>query len=435
MKVAVVGTGYVGLVTGTVLADIGNDVICIDNDEQKVAGLKKGISPIYEPGLEEMISRNYATGRLKFSMDIAAATRFADIVFIAVGTPPLPSGETDLSFVMTVAKAIAPNIDRYKVIVNKSTVPVGTGDRVEQTIRENLSDPEQKFDVVSNPEFLREGTAIEDTMHPDRIVIGAKAREAAVHLLQLYVPLEAPILVTALRSAEVIKYASNSFLAVKISYANMIANFCEEVGADIKEVTENMGLDKRIGRSFLNAGIGYGGSCFPKDVKSLIHVGREYDCPLELLEAAESVNYAQAPHFVRRIEEKMGSLNGKSIGILGLAFKPNTDDMREAPSIKLAKLLLERGASVKGYDPVAAERAAEVMPAEFNICDSVSDATSDIDAVVVATEWNEFKAIDFAELLGRMKDNFFFDGRNMHEPAEMRKQGFRYFCVGREGTR
>lgn len=432
MNVAVIGTGYVGLVTGTVLADIGNHVICVDNNAEKINGLNKGRIPIYEPGLEEMVVHNTAKGRLRFSTDIAAATEFAKIIFIAVGTPPLPSGETDLSFVKSVAETIAPHINSYKVIVNKSTVPVGTGDLVGSIIRQNLNgNKEAKFDVVSNPEFLREGSAIEDTMHPDRIVVGADSPEAAAHLVELYVPLHAPVLITTLRSAEVIKYASNSFLALKISYANMIASFCELVGADIKQVTENMGLDKRIAPAFLNAGIGYGGSCFPKDVASLIHVGDKLGYSMDILKAATSLNEAQPLRFAKRMEERIGSFQGKEIAVLGLAFKPNTDDMREAPSIPIITTLINKGAKVRAYDPIAVERAKEVLPAGIKYCETIEEVTTGADAIALLTEWNEFKLLDLEELRNRMRGHYFFDGRNLYDPKQMGKLGFDYLSVGR----
>src|SRR5881392_2273876 len=362
MNICVVGTGYVGLVTGAVFADLGNDVICVDTDTEKITALQAGRMPIYEPGLEEMVARNTADGRLSFTMDIADAVRRSEIVFIAVGTPSKPDGETDLSAVEAVARGIGRAMERYTVIVNKSTVPVGTGEFVRDVIERHQAQP-VPFDVVSNPEFLREGSAIEDTLRPDRIVIGAPNQQVAMTLLELYAPLERPMIITDVPSAEIIKYASNAFLAAKISFVNVIANLCEQAGADIAQVVKGMGLDPRIGPAFLQAGLGYGGSCFPKDTDSLVHTAAARGVDFVLLRAAVEINQERASHFVRMIEKALAPLDDKRIAVLGLAFKANTDDMREAKSIVVGRHLVELGAQIRAYDPVAMENAKRVLPA------------------------------------------------------------------------
>ncbi len=398
MNICVVGTGYVGLVTGAVFADLGNDIVCVDKDRDKIEALRAGRMPIYEPGLEEMVARNVDDRRLSFTTDMGAGIRHADVIFIAVGTPPKDTGETDLSQVEAVAAEIGRGMDRYKVVVNKSTVPVGTGELVREVISRHQPRP-MEFDVVSNPEFLREGSAIEDTLRPDRIVIGAPTQQVAMTLVELYAPLERPMIITDLPSAEVIKYASNAFLATKISFINAIANICEAAGADVTQVMKGMGLDPRIGGAFLQAGLGYGGSCFPKDVDSLTHTG---------------------------------PLDDKMVAVLGLAFKPNTDDMREAKSVEVIHLLHQTGARVRAYDPVAMDNARPLLPAGVAFASSPYEAAQGADAAVLITEWNEFKYLNLERLRGLLRRPVIFDGRNLYEPERMRRLGFEYHSVGRK---
>lgn len=433
MNVCVVGTGYVGLVTGTVFADLGNDVICIDKDERKVAMLQDGIMPIYEPGLEEMVKRNTEEGRLSFSSDLADGVRRSTVIFIAVGTPPKDSGETDLSYIEAVAREIAEHLDSYKVIVNKSTVPVGTGDFVRRVIRDNRRN-DVTFDVVSCPEFLKEGSAIQDSLDPDRIVIGAPSQTVAMSLLELYAPIEKPMLITDVESAEMIKYASNAFLATKISFINAIANICEKAGADITQVAKGMGYDKRIGKEFLQAGLGYGGSCFPKDTLSLRHVATKFDEPTSIFDAVIQVNTDRVPRFLRRIEERMGDLSGKTIGILGLAFKPNTDDLREAKSIEIIEALQAKGAAIRAYDPIAADGAQKILSSDVTFCENAYQVAEGCDAVVVVTDWNEFKNLNLERLRDAMKTPVIFDGRNIYSPEKMRKLNIEYYSIGRPCT-
>ena len=430
MNVCVVGTGYVGLVTGTVFADLGNDVVCIDKDERKVAMLQDGIMPIYEPGLEEMVKRNTEEGRLSFSTDLGEGVRRSAVIFIAVGTPPKDSGETDLSFIEAVAREIAEHMDGYKVIVNKSTVPVGTGDFVRRTIRDSRR-RDVEFDVVSCPEFLKEGSAIQDSLDPDRIVIGAPSQTVAMNLLELYAPIEKPMLITDVESAEMIKYASNAFLATKISFINAIANICEKAGADITQVAKGMGYDKRIGKEFLQAGLGYGGSCFPKDTLSLRHVAKKFDESTGIFDAVIDVNSDRVPRFLRRIEERMGDLTGKTIGILGLAFKPNTDDLREAKSIEIIEALQAKGAAIRAYDPIAAEGAKKILSSDVVFCDNAYQVAEACDAIVVVTDWNEFKNLNLEKVRDAMKTPVVFDGRNIYSPEKLRKLGIEYFSIGR----
>ena len=431
MNISVVGTGYVGLVTGAVFADLGNDVICVDTDTEKIAALLAGRMPIYEPGLEEMVARNTADGRLSFTMDIADAVRRSDIVFIAVGTPSKPDGETDLSAVEAVARGIGRAMERYTVIVNKSTVPVGTGEFVRDVISRHQSTP-VSFDVVSNPEFLREGSAIEDTLRPDRIVIGARTQQVAMTLLELYAPLERPMIITDVPSAEMIKYASNAFLASKISFINAIANICELAGADVTQVMKGMGLDARIGPAFLQPGLGYGGSCFPKDAESLIHTAASLGCDFKFLRAMVEVNRERTTHFVDNIRKVLAPLDDKVIGVLGLAFKPNTDDMRDARSVEVVGLLLAAGASVRAYDPVATDNARAILPPSVRYCASTYEAAEGADAVALVTEWNEFKFINLERLRSVMRRPVVFDGRNLWEPERMRRLGFEYHSIGRK---
>ncbi len=430
MNVCVIGTGYVGLVTGAVFADLGNDVICVDNDKEKIARLKKGVMPIYEPGLEEMVQRNVSDNRLSFTTNIAEAVEKSEVIFIAVGTPPKENGETDLLYVEAVAKEIARSIDRYKIIVNKSTVPVGTGDFVRNIIETNKR-RDVDFDVVSNPEFLREGSAISDSLYPERIVIGAPNQNVAMALLELYAPLERPMLITDVESAEMIKYASNAFLAMKISFVNFIADICEKAGADITQVVKGMGYDSRIGSAFLQAGLGFGGSCFPKDTLSLIQTGRKFHEPSALLEAVIAINEARISGFVRRIEERLNPLSGKVIGILGLAFKPNTDDMRDAKSLEIIALLRNKGVTLKVYDPIAMDNAKSLLRDAVTYCRNAYETAHGADAVVVVTDWNEFKLLNLDKLKQEMKQPIIFDGRNIYSPERMKKMGFEYISVGR----
>ena len=410
MNICVVGTGYVGLVTGAVFADLGNDVVCVDNDAGKVADLNAGRMPIYEPGLEEMVARNTADQRLAFTTDLTGAVRRSVIVFITVGTPPKPDGQTDLSAVEDVARGIAQAMERYTVVVNKSTVPVGTGEFVREVIERHQARP-IAFDVVSNPEFLREGSAIEDTLRPDRIVIGAPTQQVAMSLLELYAPLERPMIITDVPSAEMIKYASNAFLSTKISFINAIANVCELAGADVSQVMKGMGLDARIGAAFLSAGLGY---------------------DFALLRAVVEINRERAAHFVDLMAKALDPLDGRSIAVLGLAFKPNTDDMREARSVEVIERLLKLGASVRTYDPVAMPSARRMLPAEVVYCESPYEAAAGADAVVLVTEWNEFKFLNLERLRAAMRHPVVFDGRNVWEPERMRRLGFEYHSIGRK---
>ena len=431
MNICVVGTGYVGLVTGAVFADLGNDVVCVDKVRGKIDSLKAGKMPIYEPGLEEMVVRNLEDGRLTFTTDLPAAVRQCDVIFIAVGTPPRESGETDLSHVEAVAAEIGKTMDRYKVIVNKSTVPVGTGELVREVIARHQDRPIE-YDVVSNPEFLREGSAIEDTLRPDRIVIGAANQGAAMKLVELYAPLERPMIITDLPSAEVIKYASNAFLAAKISFINAIANVCESAGADVTQVMKGMGMDGRIGGAFLQAGLGYGGSCFPKDVDSLIHTAGRLGYDFKMLKAVVDINRERSGRLVEMVRKVLGPLDDITVAVLGLAFKPNTDDMREAKSIDVVHQLTTAGAVVRAYDPVAAENARPLLPESVVYAASPYEAAQDADAVVLVTEWNEFKYLNLERLRGVLRRRIIFDGRNVWEPERMRRLGFEYYSIGRK---
>ena len=430
MNICVVGSGYVGLVTGAVFADLGNEVICVDNVAEKIVALQEGRMPIYEPGLEEMVTRNVADGRLAFSTDLAGAIRRAVIVFITVGTPSKDGGQTDLAAVEEVAKEIGRAMERYTVVVNKSTVPVGTGELVREVIERHQSAP-VPFDVVSNPEFLREGSAIEDTLRPDRIVIGAPTQQVAMTLLALYAPLERPMIITDVPSAEMIKYASNAFLATKISFINAIANICELAGADVTQVMKGMGLDPRIGSAFLQAGLGYGGSCFPKDTDSLVHTAADLGFDFALLRAVVEVNRERAGHFVQAIEKVLAPLDDRVVAVLGLAFKPNTDDIREAKSIEVIERLCERGATVRAYDPVAAANARKVLPGPVVYCDSPYAAAEGADGLALVTEWNEFKFLNLERLRSALRRPVVFDGRNLWEPERMRRLGFEYHSIGR----
>jgi UDPglucose 6-dehydrogenase len=431
VNICVVGTGYVGLVTGAVFADLGNDVICVDNDPAKIADLTAGVMPIYEPGLEEMVARNCADARLSFTTDLSAAVKRSVIVFITVGTPAKADGQTDLNAVEEVARGIGQAMERYTVVVNKSTVPVGTGEFVREVIERHQTRA-VAFDVVSNPEFLREGSAIEDTLRPDRIVIGAPTQQVAMSLLELYAPLERPMIITDVPSAEMIKYASNAFLSTKISFINAIANICELAGADVTQVMKGMGMDARIGAAFLSAGLGYGGSCFPKDTDSLIHTASTLGYDFALLRSVVDINRERAAHFVATIAKVLNPLEGRSLAVLGLAFKPNTDDLREAKSIEVIEQLVRLGASVRAYDPVAMPAGRRLLAAAVTFCESPYEAATGADAVLLVTEWNEFKFLNLERLRGVMRRAVIFDGRNMWEPERMRRLGFEYHSIGRK---
>jgi UDPglucose 6-dehydrogenase len=429
MKIAVIGTGYVGLVTGTCLSDLGNEVACVDIDPAKVAKLESGVATIYEPGLDELLKKNIRKKRLSFTTDVSRAVRGAEVIFIAVGTPPDKEGKADLSAVRAVARNIGENLNGYKVIINKSTVPVGSGDMVRNIISENLG-TKHPFDVVSNPEFLREGSAIEDFMHPDRIVIGADGRDSVQKIRQIYEPLEAPIVVTDIKSAEIIKYASNAFLAVKISFINEIANFCELVDASVESVSRGMGLDHRIGNQFLKAGIGYGGSCFPKDTQALYEKGRESGYEFRIVKAAIDVNEEKKDRFLEKVLKVLEKNGGKKVAVWGLAFKPNTDDMREAPSIPVIKGLLARGIGVSAYDPVSMDEARKIFGGSISY-GQAEEIIKAADALVILTDWNEFKQVDFELIKASLKKPVIVDGRNIYNPQEMKDLGFKYYSVGR----
>jgi UDPglucose 6-dehydrogenase len=428
MKIAVMGAGYVGLVTATCFAELGNDVICVDIDESKISNLNKGHIPIYEPGLEEMVRRN--KHRMAFTTDLKDTIKNSQIIFICVGTPPKKSGEADLSSVENVARLIAEVSDSYKLVVEKSTVPVKTGEMVQKTLK-SYNPHHIEFDVVSNPEFLREGTAIHDFMNPDRIVIGCESEKAKDTMEKLYSPLKAKILFTDIKSAEIIKHASNSFLAAKISFINAVANICELAGADVEKVAEGMGLDKRIGRQFLNAGIGYGGFCFPKDAEAFIKISEKLGYDFSLLKATQEINEFQKRHFIKKIEKALWIVNNKTLAVLGLAFKPETDDMRFAPSVDIIKELQSEGARIRAYDPEAMERAKEIFN-DVEYCSDAYDAVKGADAVIVLTEWNEFKELDLAKMKSLMRHNLVIDGRNIYNPDDMKKHGLKYISIGRK---
>jgi UDPglucose 6-dehydrogenase len=428
MRVAVIGTGYVGLVHGVVLADLGNEVICVDNNPEKVEMLKKGISPIYEPGIEEFLERNLREGRLSISSSIQDATRASEIIFIAVGTPPGEDGTPDMTAVRAVAKEIGRAIDKPIVVVNKSTVPVGSGELVADLIRASGADP-ALFHVVSNPEFLREGSAIFDTLNPDRIIIGAKNPESASKLVELYSTMDKPILVTDLESAELIKYCSNSYLAMKISFINAVSRLCEACGGNVADVAKGMGLDTRIGSQFLGAGLGWGGSCFPKDTAGMISVAENLGYDFQLLKAVVEINNTKTTHFVDRLRTRLGGFSGKTIGLLGLAFKPNTDDIRDAKSLIIADIILGEGGKVKGFDPVAMPNVKLAEP-RIQFCEKAYDVADGADALILVTEWNEFKQLDLGRLGSGMTTKILFDGRRVYQKEQVEKNGFEYFTIG-----
>lgn len=423
------GGGYVGLTTGACFADLGNEVVCVDIDEQKIVGLRQGKLPIYEPGLQEMVERNARVERLRFTTSYSEGLDGAEFAFIAVDTPSGSEGEADLKYVRMAAETIAGKMTGSLIIVNKSTVPIGTGDWVAEIVEEHIG-AGLDFAVVSNPEFLREGSAIGDFLNPDRIVLGSTDRHAAEKVAQLYLSLRAPILVTDLRTAEMIKYASNAYLANRISFINEISSICEQLGADIKEVAAGMGYDKRIGHSYLDAGVGWGGSCFPKDVKALAHMASIHGCHPQLLRAVIEINRDQRRRIVQTLRETLGSLHGKTVTILGLAFKPNTDDMREAPAVEIIHLLQNEGAFVKAFDPVAMGKAKEMLP-DVTFCEDAYEAAEGSDALVIVTEWNEFKHLDMARIKVSMAEPVLMDGRNIYEPRNMEELGFIYRGIGR----
>ena len=463
MRVCTIGTGYVGLVTGACLAHIGHDVICVDNNPEKVAMMQSGQSPIYEPGLADIMRSAMATNRLQFTTDLAAGVEHGEVLFIAVGTPPLPNGSSDTQYVEAVAKGIGKHLNGdYKVIVNKSTVPIGSGDWVKMLVLDGVAERqhqpslvgagerrpaepafEPKFDVVSNPEFLREGSAIYDTLNPDRIVLGSNNQQAIDLMLELYKPIigrhvgdhsslpPVAVLTTDLGSAEMIKYAANAFLATKISFINEIANICERVGADVTQVSKGIGLDSRIGNKFLNAGIGWGGSCFPKDLAALIHTGADYGYDARLLKAAVSVNQQQRTLVIQKLQSSLKILKGKTIGLLGLTFKPDTDDLRDAPALDIIQILIELGAKVKAYDPiVSSESLPHPYLANVNLVDSPQTLAADSDAIVLMTEWSEFQDINYQHLAKLMRSPIVVDCRNFLSPAMLTAAGFQHIGIG-----
>ena len=429
MKLSIIGTGYVGLVTGTCFAEVGHHVICVDNDATKVKMLQAGGIPIYEPGLEELVKKNVAAGRLKFTNSTAEGVQNSDVIFIAVPTPPQPDGSVDLSYIERVARDIAAAMTSYKIVVDKSTVPVKTGEKVAETIRRYCT-AKVEFDVVSNPEFLREGFAVGDLMQPDRVVIGVASQRPAAAMKEIYTPFKAPIIVTDINSAELIKHAANSFLALKISYINAIATVCEAAGANVQEVANGIGLDERIGRRFLNAGIGFGGSCFPKDLSAFIKIAEQIGYDFKLLKEVQRINADQMERFVKKITDTLWVLKDKKIGVLGLAFKQNTDDVRSSPAIDLCQRLLKEGATLRVHDPKGMDKAKALLP-DVTYVDDMNGVAEGCDALVVATEWDEFKQLDLARAKKGLTHPIMFDGRNLFDPAEMESLGWIYKSVGR----
>jgi UDPglucose 6-dehydrogenase len=428
--ITIIGTGYVGLVSGVCFAEIGHQVICVDNDEKKIKLLKSGRSPIYEEGLEALIKKNIKIKRLSFTSDIKAGVQKSEVIFIAVNTPPHADGSVDMYYVESVSRSIAEHMNGYKLIIDKSTVPVETGVHVEDTIRRNMN-KKYPFDIASNPEFLKEGSAIEDSMHPDRIVIGVNSKRAEAILRDIYKPFNAPFLVTDIKSAEIIKHASNSFLATKISFINSIANICERSGADVMKVAEGMGFDERIGRSFLNPGIGFGGSCFPKDISGFIWISQKLGFDFKILKAVKEMNEYQRATFVNKIEECLWIVKDKTICVLGLAFKPGTDDMRNAPATEIITSLISRGAKIKAYDPAAMPKSRSQLPGVVKYAKTAYDALRGADCAVILTEWDEFKNLDIARMKKLLKHPVVVDGRNIFDPGTMKKHGFTYKSIGR----
>ncbi len=430
MRIGVLGAGYVGLVSAACLAEVGHSVVCVDRDEGKIAALRRGVMPIYEEGLENLVNRNAAEGRLAFSTELADAVRASELLFVAVGTPSLDNGDVDMSQLKSALTGIAETARENMIVVIKSTVPVGTGAKAEAQLR-SLARPGVRFDVVSNPEFLREGTAVHDTFHMDRIVIGAASPEAGERVRKALAPFDAPVLLTNRESAELIKYASNSFLATKISFINEMANVCEKVGADIDMVAKGMGMDKRIGPSFLNAGIGYGGFCLPKDTRAQLFIAEDVDYDFKLMRAVIEVNQLQRQRFVRKVRAAFdGDLAGKTLAVLGLSFKPNTDDLRDAPSLDIINMLRQYGASIRAYDPVSGPKASKLLP-DVPISNDPYEALRDADAMVIVTEWEQVKTLDLDRAKAALRRPIAFDGRNVFEPASMRARGFTYYGIGK----
>jgi len=429
MKLTIIGTGYVGLVTGTCFAEVGHQVVCVDNDAAKVKLLQAGGLPIYEPGLEELVKKNVAAGRLSFTHSTAEGVKKSDVIFIAVPTPPQADGSVDLSFIERVARDIAGAMTSYKIVVDKSTVPVKTGDKVAETIK-RYCQAKVEFDVVSNPEFLREGFAVSDLMKPDRIVIGVRSPRPVEAMKKIYEPFNAPIIVTDINSAELIKHAANSFLALKISYINAIATVCEAAGANVQEVARGIGMDERIGRRFLNAGIGFGGSCFPKDLSAFIKITEQIGYDFKLLKEVQRINESQMERFVKKITDTLWVLKDKKIGVLGLAFKQNTDDVRSSPAIEMCQRLLKEGATLRVHDPKAMDKARALLP-DVTYVPDMNAVAEGCDALVVATEWDEFKKLDLGRARKSLTHPIMFDGRNLFDPAEMEKHGWIYKSIGR----
>ena len=433
MNICVIGTGYVGLVTGACFADFGISTVCVDKDEKKIKRLKEGEIPIYEPGLKELIDKNLKEKRLSFTTDTADAIKKSLVIFIAVGTPPRGDGGTDMKSIEEVSRSIAANLNGYKVVVTKSTVPVGTGKMIEKIISGGRKE-DHLFDVASNPEFLREGSAVEDFMRPDRVVIGARSAQAIAILKDLYSPLyliETPFVVTGIETAELIKYAANAFLALKISFINEIANICEKTGADVHVVARAMGLDRRIGPKFLHPGPGYGGSCLPKDTTALLNIAKNIGYDFKLMDAVIEVNRAQRKLMLGKIKNAVGKLKGAHIGVLGLTFKPNTDDIRESPAIDIVEGLIREGAVIKAYDPAGMKNASLILPQTVVYCMDPYEVAEDCDCLVIATEWNQFRKLDLERIKRLLKYPRVVDLRNVYEPEEMRKTGFEYVSVGR----
>lgn len=432
-KITIIGTGYVGLVSGTGFADIGHQVICADVDEDKIAKLNSGIIPIYEPGLQELVQRNRQAGRLAFTNNMTEAIQSSDILFIAVGTPMLPSGEADLRYVRSAAEMIGEAMNGYKIVVNKSTVPVGTGRLVREIIQRKASEKGIRFDVVSNPEFLREGTAIDDFFHMERVVIGSESPSAIRELIEVHEPLQTTVVQTDLETAEMIKYASNAFLAMKISFINDISNLCEKVGANVVDLSYGLGLDSRIGSKFLNPGIGFGGSCFPKDTEALLAIAKQVDHPFKLMESVIETNKQQPLRFVKKIEEELGTLASRKIAVLGLAFKPGTDDMRSAPSIQIIRSLAEKKAAVKAFDPVAIDNAKKYFSdlPEIQYSTDIYQTIEGCEACVILTEWQEVVSVDLSRVKQALARPIIIDGRNIFALSEMEAHGFIYVSMGR----
>ncbi len=427
MNICVIGTGYVGLVSGTCFSDIGNNVTCVDLDERKIKMLEDGEIPIYEPGLKELVAKNVQAGRLSFTTDLAKGMKDAEVVFIAVGTPPKENGEADLTYIKSVANSIGEHLEKYVVVVTKSTVPVGTGKMIKDIIKSKSA---VEFDVASNPEFLREGSAIYDTQNMDRAVIGVESKRAGDLLTKLHEPFNTEVVLTNIETAEMIKYASNAFLATKISFINEIANICEQVDADVTEVAKGMGLDPRIGEKFLQAGIGYGGSCFPKDTRAIIQIAEQANYDFKIVKSVEDVNNAQRLRLVDKLAKALGSLKGKHIGVFGLAFKPNTDDMRDAPSIDIIKEIRNQGATVLAYDPVASENA-KTMIDQLQVSEDLYGTVKDADAVLILTEWDEVKGLDLTKVKEMMRGHVIVDGRNVFDLDTVKQLGFYYDSIGR----